>query len=112
MPTAIAITFPLMMVCVLSVLVAFDVLLRRQYAHHREEWLACGKPCGIFYCPPETTRWRGDTKMKKLQLRWVFRAPRWFAESRATTIAIYVLRSATVIYFACFAVFAVALFKS
>lgn len=112
MPTAIAITFPLMMVCVLSILIAFDVILRRQYEHHREEWLASGKPCGIFYCPSETTRWRGDTKMKKLQLRWVFRAPSWIDESPATMIAIYAMRVATVIYFACFAVFAAALFRS
>ena len=71
--------FAVMLPTLIFSFVAFDILIRKLYQDHREEWEKHGRPCGMMWHAKETERaiFKSDTSMKKLQFVWLFITPDW-----------------------------------
>jgi hypothetical protein len=70
---------PLLLAC----FVAFDRLVRLEYASHRPAWEADGKPRGFFWCPAEATIFRSYFAQQRLSLTWLFSTPHWARQDAA-----------------------------
>ena len=57
--------------------VNFDRLLKIEYEIYREQWVADGKPFGIFWRPSESTIFLSLIAMWRLSLYWLFKTPEW-----------------------------------
>ncbi len=55
----------------------FDLLLRIQFALHREEWQRDGCPIGFFWVPPAASLWAGSWARSELNREWASSCPRW-----------------------------------
>jgi len=64
---------PLLLACFM----AFDRLVRLEYASHRPAWEADGRPRGFFWCPVEATAFRSYFAQQRLSLTWLFSTPHW-----------------------------------
>lgn len=69
----------------LSVFVAFDVLVKLMYRNHRTEWEAAGRPAGMFWRPPEVDgfAFMSGFAMQRLSFVWLFRTPVWIGGDAA-----------------------------
>lgn len=67
--------------------VAFTSLVKLEYADHRPEWEADGRPGGFFWRPPISGFWasvRSGLATSVLSMKWVFITPPWArADGRA-----------------------------
>jgi hypothetical protein len=85
----------------LGSVVALDRLLRAEYERHREQWIADGGPCGIFWRPGDGQYHRNRRAVARVSWSWLFRRPVWMAEDsgsrrtlagyRTSTFALWVL---------------------
>jgi hypothetical protein len=64
---------PLLLACFL----AFDRVVRLEYASHRSAWESDGRPRGFFWCPAEATAFRSYFAQQRLSLTWLFSTPHW-----------------------------------
>jgi len=80
----------------LSAFIAFDVLIRRMYRDHRDQWESLGRPHGMMWHATETNRFsfKSDFARKKLQFTWLFRTPEWVKCDISATRWIWWLRFA------------------
>jgi hypothetical protein len=58
----------------------FDLLIRWEYAHLREQWERDGKPHGIFWCADECVGLQSEIAKHRLHFTWIFRGPDWIAQ--------------------------------
>jgi hypothetical protein len=64
---------PLLLAC----FIAFDRLVRFEYASHRSAWESDGRPRGFFWCPAEATAVGSYFAQQRLSLTWLFSTPHW-----------------------------------
>jgi hypothetical protein len=56
----------------------FDRLIRRQHDEHVDEWIADGRPIGMFWRPDGARfSFRSRWAMDKCTWAWLFRSPGW-----------------------------------
>ncbi len=98
LPKFMAIAFSVALVLWLFISTwAWDSLVREQYTNHREEWVLCDRPSGVFYRPTGTPHWGGSMKMKLLGFRWALSPPHWSRVSPRARLAILVGRVSLVL---------------
>ena len=56
---------------------AFDRVVRLEYALHRSAWESDGRPRGFFWCPAEATALKTYLAQQRLSLTWLFSTPHW-----------------------------------
>jgi hypothetical protein len=59
----------------------FDLIVRWQYEHLREQWELDGKPNGIFWCAKESNGRSSEIAKERLFFTLNFKTPRWIAQS-------------------------------
>ena len=59
----------------------FDLLVRWQYEHVREQWERDGKPHGIFWSAAECVGCRSEVAKQRIFFLWNFKRPDWIAQS-------------------------------
>ena len=59
----------------------FDLLVRWQHEHLREQWERDGKPHGIFWCAEESNGRSSEVAKERLYFSLIFKTPRWIAQS-------------------------------
>jgi len=67
----------LFVLLLLACFMAFDRLVRLEYASHRSAWESDGSPRGFFWSPVEATTLRGYVARQRLSLVWLFSTPQW-----------------------------------
>ena len=73
----------------------FDVIVRAEYANHRDLWENDGKPRGIFWIPREVrtlgglgVSFRSSIARERCQYRWLFNTPQWIQDDEAVFVAL------------------------
>jgi hypothetical protein len=79
---------PLLLACFL----AFDRVVRRQYASHRSAWESDGRPRGFFWRPAEATVVRSYFAQQRLSLTWLFSTPHWARQDPSASRSLKSLR--------------------
>jgi len=59
------------------VFILLDKIIKRLYETFNFEWENMGKPCGIFYYPPNTKNIQSMLSMQLNMFRWIFKTPAW-----------------------------------
>jgi hypothetical protein len=77
---------------------SFDRLVSAEYRLHRESWIEDGKPAGFFWCPAECDVDTSRAVRLRLTLSWLFRTPRWAADSDDLIGMLNRLRAAVVLW--------------
>ena len=78
--------------------VSFDRLLRVQYERHRETWEADGRAAGFFWRAPECTILASKMARLRIEYAWLFRTPKWVADSPQLTLQLRRHRLAVLIW--------------
>ncbi len=87
MPVSLALIGIALLPFLIASFVAFTSLVKWEYANHRQEWEADGRPGGIFWMPPVSGFWatlRSGFARNVVSLKWLFITPPWArADARA-----------------------------
>ena len=67
---------PLLLACFM----AFDRLVRFEYASHRSAWESDGRPRGFFWSPVEAATFRSYFAQQRLSFTWLFSTPHWMRQ--------------------------------
>ena len=86
--------FYFVMAAVLIAMASFDRLIRWLHTSKRDEWLALGSPAGYLFQPEGLTFGLSDSRKTALAFRWFFSAPRWIAEGKELSRALWIYRGA------------------
>lgn len=57
--------------------ILFDLIVRLEYRDYRKDWIADGKPPGMFFWPPECSLFGGSSRRSKLMHKWFLQTPTW-----------------------------------
>jgi hypothetical protein len=68
---------PFMLLDLIAAFMTFDRLLQLEHSEHHDSWVADGRPCGFFWCPPEGATFAGCSAGRGLSMIWPFRGPGW-----------------------------------
>jgi hypothetical protein len=81
MPVAVAIPAVVIFAAALGSFVAYELLVRREYAVAREAWEADGRPPGFAWAPAGTSVMRSWTR-GKAYFRWIAETPSWIRQDK------------------------------
>lgn len=84
------------MVAALTAILAYDRILRWIYTNRQEEWIALGKPTGIYFKPQDTRFWAGYMNRSQLGLRLLFYPPKCVRKTTALTKDVWIYRAGCV----------------
>ncbi len=88
---------------ILTGLLAFDGLIHRLYSHHHDEWIASGRPGGLFRVPKEVVDlpfregFSSSAANSRLIWRWVFVTPEWMKQETGATRLVWTMRVALIV---------------
>jgi hypothetical protein len=84
-------------------LATFDGLIHRLHRNHHNEWLACGRPSGIFRTPQEVSdlpagqQFASSIANSRLSWKWMFFTPEWMNQELDALCLLRRMRIATMI---------------
>jgi hypothetical protein len=90
--------------------IIFDRLVRTEYEHYHEQWIADGEPSGVFWRPqgrPRHSNWRA---LGRVSWSWLFRRPDWVAQGSENMKALIRYRISNCLLFAIFLMLLMLLF--
>ncbi len=102
MTTILTIIFLVSFACIFISLVAFDGLIYRLHRNHRDQWLACGQPMGIFRTPQEVQdlpagkQFASSIANSSVSWQWMFVTPEWMKQEADAYRLVRRMRIATV----------------
>ena len=77
----------------LIAILAYDRILRWIYTNRKEEWVALGKPTGVFFKPTDATFWAGHMSRSQFGLRLLFYPPKCVRETAALSKDVWIHRA-------------------
>ena|ERR1700730_8057145 len=84
----LVVLLPLLLACFM----AFDRLVRLEYAAHRSAWESDRRPRGFFWCPAEATAFRSYFAQQRLSFTWLFSTPHWARQDPSASRSLKNLR--------------------
>jgi len=94
--TSLSLLIPIIAVptlaAMLIAILAYDRILRCIYTNRKEEWVALGKPTGVFFKPTGTTFWAGYMNRSQFGLRLLFYSPKCVRETVALSKDVWIFR--------------------
>lgn len=58
-----------------------DSLIRHEFEHHHEQWIADGRPNGFFWRPPGEYSSDSSLARNRITRSWLFSTPEWVSSS-------------------------------
>ena len=76
-----AICVAVLFVVVFKTLRLCDSLIRHEFEHHHEQWIADGRPNGFFWGPPGGYSMDSSLARNRVTRSWLFSTPKWISDS-------------------------------
>lgn len=90
--------FAIFFVSILGCFLIFDLVLRSEYEHHRENWVKDGMPHGFFFRPSESAGFFNSwIAMQSNLLLLGFRTPNWIPSDSYLRKLLWLFRSLQII---------------
>jgi hypothetical protein len=90
--------------------IIFDRLVRTEYEHYNEHWIADGEPSGVFWRPQGRVRRRNWRALGRVSWSWLFRRPAWVTQGSENMKALTRYRISNCVLLAIFLMFLMLLF--
>ena len=75
-----------------------DLLVRVQYASHRQVWEADGKPNGMLFRPPESEGMSSSWALQRCMFVWLFKTPEWMRQDPKALRLVFWMRISALIF--------------